>query len=195
MRAELRSLQKQTGVTFIYITHDQSEALTMSDRIAVMNGGKIEQVGTGDDIYSNPASAFVASFVGEVNTLPGRIIRQEGALAQVETSLGPIIARNPQNMPLGGSCVVFVRPESVHLQPQMPTNRFQVVLERRDLEGAFVTLRLLAGQGRQPIIAHLPNTGPTHASTSLTSAGFDPQAALVLPHGTLAHTGREDTPR
>ena len=195
MRAELRSLQKQTGVTFIYITHDQSEALTMSDRIAVMNGGKIEQVGTGDDIYSNPASAFVASFVGEVNTLPGRIIRQEGALAQVETSLGPIIARNPQSMPLGGSCVVFVRPESVQLQPQMPTNRFQVVLERRDLEGAFVTLRLLAGQGRQPIIAHLPNTGPTHASTSLTSAGFDPQAALVLPHGTLAHTGREDTPR
>ena len=74
MRNELRAIQKRVGITFIYITHDQGEALTMSDRIAVMNAGVIEQVGDGRTIYDDPATAFVASFVGENNGFAGRVV-------------------------------------------------------------------------------------------------------------------------
>ena len=73
MRAELRQIQRITGVTFIYITHDQGEALTMSDRVAVMNHGRMEQIDTSDRIYDHPGSPFVASFVGENNILKGRV--------------------------------------------------------------------------------------------------------------------------
>ena len=72
MRNELREIQKRVGITFIYITHDQGEALTMSDRIAVMSDGVIQQIADGKTIYDQPATAFVASFVGENNPLPGR---------------------------------------------------------------------------------------------------------------------------
>ncbi|WP_414633791.1 ABC transporter ATP-binding protein [Paracoccus marcusii] len=70
MRAELRALQKRTGVTFIYITHDQSEALAMSDRVAVMSAGLLQQVATPRELYDNPATPFVARFVGETNAIP-----------------------------------------------------------------------------------------------------------------------------
>ncbi len=74
MRAELRSIQKRTGVTFIYITHDQGEALAMSDRVAVMSQGRVEQVGISAEIYNSPETAFVASFVGENNMFAGRVV-------------------------------------------------------------------------------------------------------------------------
>ena len=77
MRAELRDLQRRTGITFIYITHDQGEALAMSDRVAVMSQGRIEQIGTSTEIYDHPQTAFVASFVGENNLFTGRVVDAE----------------------------------------------------------------------------------------------------------------------
>ncbi len=88
MRAELRNIQRRTGVTFIYITHDQTEALTMSDRVGVMSIGKLEQVAEPDTIYNNPATAFVASFVGETNRFQGTISSIEGEYAVLDTSSG-----------------------------------------------------------------------------------------------------------
>src|SRR5512138_1889049 len=79
MRNELRLIQKRVGITFIYITHDQGEALTMSDRIAVMNAGVIEQVGDGKVVYDAPRTAFVASFVGENNPFPGRVTKADAS--------------------------------------------------------------------------------------------------------------------
>ena len=75
MRSELRAIQQRTGITFIYITHDQGEALAMSDRVAVMSQGNIEQVGLSHEVYDHPRTAFVASFVGESNLFPGRVAR------------------------------------------------------------------------------------------------------------------------
>ena len=80
MRAELRDLQRRTGITFIYITHDQGEALAMSDRVAVMSQGRIEQIGTSTEIYNHPETAFVASFVGENNLFTGRVVDAERRL-------------------------------------------------------------------------------------------------------------------
>lgn len=85
MRSELRDIQKKTGVTFIYITHDQGEAMTMSDRVAVMSAGKIEQTGSPEEIYNNPSTPFTASFVGENNMFRGRVISTSGSMSEIET--------------------------------------------------------------------------------------------------------------
>ena len=77
MQVELKRIQKQVGSTFIFVTHDQEEALTMSDTVVVMNGGRIQQIGRPEDIYNEPRNPFVADFIGESNILPGRMVRDE----------------------------------------------------------------------------------------------------------------------
>jgi spermidine/putrescine transport system ATP-binding protein len=115
MRNELRDIQKRVGITFIYITHDQGEALTMSDRIAVMNDGVIEQVADGKTIYDEPKTAFVASFVGENNPFPGRIVRTDKTSAVIETAFGLLRGGNTSNLQVGDKGILFVRPESFRL--------------------------------------------------------------------------------
>ena len=115
MRTELRAIQQQVGITFIYITHDQGEALTMSDRIAVMSDGVIQQVADGKTVYDQPDTPFVASFVGENNPFAGKIIAADGEQAVVETAHGPLRGRNPQGLKAGDRAILFVRPESFRL--------------------------------------------------------------------------------
>ncbi|MFN3613150.1 MAG: ABC transporter ATP-binding protein, partial [Rubrimonas sp.] len=93
MRAELRALQKRTGVTFIYITHDQSEALAMSDRVAVMSAGVLQQVGPPRELYDDPATPFVARFVGETNAIAGTVIALGEGLAALDTAHGRLTGR------------------------------------------------------------------------------------------------------
>ena len=112
MRTELRAIQQRVGITFIYITHDQGEALTMSDRIAVMSAGIVQQVGNGSDIYNNPATAFVASFVGENNAFHGKVTRAEDGFAVVETSFGPMRGINNRGLSEGDEAYVFIRPDA-----------------------------------------------------------------------------------
>ena len=189
MRAELREIQQKTGVTFIYITHDQGEALTMSDRIAVMNAGVIEQVGSGDEIYSEPASAFAASFVGEVNALPGRIAATDGTMARIDTALGQLVARNPRGLGPGDAAILFVRPEQMGFGAQ--DNAVEAQLRRRDLEGAFISYDFVTDSG-QPLALHQTNMGAgTGALPDRCTLGFAAASALVLPEGPLARTGQE----
>src|SRR5262249_54379920 len=115
MRAELRDLQRRTGITFIYITHDQSEALAMSDRVAVLSHGRIEVMGTSTEIYNHPQTAFVASFVGENNRFAGRIVQAGDGLGVVDTAAGRLRAGNPHRLPVGAEALLFVRPERVRL--------------------------------------------------------------------------------
>ncbi len=93
MRNELREIQKRVGITFIYITHDQGEALTMSDRVAVMSDGEIQQIADGKTIYDSPATSFVASFVGENNPLPGRVTKAGKNGAVLKTAFGELRGR------------------------------------------------------------------------------------------------------
>ncbi|QHQ35153.1 ABC transporter ATP-binding protein [Algicella marina] len=190
MRAELRAIQQKTGVTFIYITHDQGEALTMSDRIAVMNNGVVEQVGTGDDVYAAPTSAFVASFVGEANQFPGRITATEGGMAQIETAHGQFTGRNTTGLREGDAAILFVRPERLGFGGDF-SNTLHARMERRDLEGAFVNYALRTDTGHS-LMMHQTNAGMTTApSDSVTRIGFDADSALVLPEGPVARTGAE----
>ncbi|MBT9383075.1 ABC transporter ATP-binding protein [Pseudooceanicola sp. CBS1P-1] len=188
MRAELRAIQQKTGVTFLYITHDQGEALTMSDRIAVMNAGVVEQVGTGDEIYSDPTSAFVASFVGEVNALPGRIAGLDGPFARIETAAGQLLGRNPRGLPMGAPAILFVRPEQMGFGPL--ANAFRARLERRDLEGPYISYGFRTETGQALVVQQVNAGGPPAAITE-AQVGFAPEAAVILPEGAMARTGPE----
>jgi len=113
MQIELKRLQHETGITFIFVTHDQEEALTMSDRIAVMSKGHILQVGTPHEIYDHPAERFVANFIGETNFLDGEVIGVTGDQASVQLSCGgaAITATLPRGFVPKGKVTVVVRPE------------------------------------------------------------------------------------
>jgi spermidine/putrescine transport system ATP-binding protein len=117
MQFELASLHRQLGLTFIMVTHDQQEALSLSDRIAVMNQGHFEQVGTPQEIYDRPASAFVADFIGDTNLLRGRVQQRQGNTLQVETEMGLSVWVTGQESPIatGAEVVVSVRPEKLGL--------------------------------------------------------------------------------
>jgi spermidine/putrescine transport system ATP-binding protein len=118
MKVELKQLQHQFGTTFIYITHDQSEALVMSDRVAVMNAGRFEQVGTPQELYYRPQSSFVAGFVGEANRWRGRVIGGDPGGIRVETAAGVRLAATAvQPLEAGAPVDMFVRPESIALLP------------------------------------------------------------------------------
>ncbi|MGK7659920.1 MULTISPECIES: ABC transporter ATP-binding protein [unclassified Marinovum] len=116
MKVELKALQAAFDTTFVYITHDQSEALVMSDQIAVMNAGRFEQVGTGQDLYYRPETPFVAGFIGEANRWKGRIERAEGDVLQLRTETGLAIrATTAGGLAAGDRAEIFVRPESIRL--------------------------------------------------------------------------------
>lgn len=198
MRSELRDIQRKTGVTFIYITHDQGEAFTMSDRIAVMNQGVIEQVGTADEVYAQPNTAFVASFVGETNVFRGRITATEQNdgmdVATIDTRFGPMLAQNIGGLSKGDRAMLFVRPERIGLQSSDPAsargNQLAATVVRRDLEGPFVNVFLKAGD--KDIAMHLTNAGDAGRSLEgEQTIGFRCDEALILPDGPLAQTGKE----
>jgi putative spermidine/putrescine transport system ATP-binding protein len=115
LQMELKHLQRQLGVTVIYVTHDQDEALTMSDRIAVMNLGGVEQVGTPKELYEEPATAFVADFVGESNTLAGTFVQARGDCSEVRLAGGQTVRCRRRELVPGAACTLSLRPERVIL--------------------------------------------------------------------------------
>jgi len=117
MRAELKQLQKATGITFVFVTHDQEEALSMSDRIAVMSDGEIQQVGTPSEIYEFPVNRFVAAFIGEANFLETTISAMDGAIARCRTDKGlELEATCPVAHQPGDRVTLFLRPEKVRIR-------------------------------------------------------------------------------
>jgi spermidine/putrescine ABC transporter ATP-binding subunit len=117
VRAEIRKLQKELGITTIYVTHDQEEALTLSDRIAVFNQGKLSQVGPPKALYERPTTRFVADFIGINNLIDGtvRSVEGPGGSLRVETALGDISAIRNEPLAAGDRCVVCIRPENIGL--------------------------------------------------------------------------------
>jgi len=192
MRSELRDIQRKTGVTFIYITHDQGEALTMSDRIAVMKEGVIEQVDTTDQVYNAPSTAFTATFVGANNMFKGKITRLSGDIADIDTKYGVLRGRNPQDLEVGSEAILFVRPEKTHvLTNHEPTaqktndNVVSVEFERRDLEGPFINLHFV--QDGDNFSVHQTNVDiKTYQAGEQCTIGFNAQAGMILPVGELA---------
>ena len=120
MQAELARFKKELGITFVMVTHDQSEAFALSDQIAVFNGGLLEQVGSPEDIYENPHSAFVADFIGHTNVLSGKVMQREGNEFIIRAKIGDtieVVAYSPKTAPLaaGDDCVVWVRTDDISI--------------------------------------------------------------------------------
>ncbi len=189
MRTELRAIQRRVGITFIYITHDQGEALTMSDRIAVMSQGIIQQVGDGSAIYNDPATAFVASFVGENNPFHGHVTDADDQRAVIDTKFGRLQGRNHQGLSAGDKAILFVRPEALSLANGAAAdgNTIESVVVNQEFEGQFVKV-YLAGEGPKPIGLSMTNDGSASLPEvgETVRVGFDPERATMLPVGELA---------
>ncbi|MBE9105353.1 ABC transporter ATP-binding protein, partial [Nostoc cf. edaphicum LEGE 07299] len=131
MQVELSNLHKDLGLTFVMVTHDQEEALSLSDRIAVMNQGKIEQVGTPSQIYERPCTSFVADFIGDTNLFSGEIVAVDSSNIKISTKMGlSIVINRTEDTPteLSQAVVVSVRPEKIQLSlypPNLPVNCFE----------------------------------------------------------------------
>jgi spermidine/putrescine ABC transporter ATP-binding subunit len=127
MQVELRELQKKLGITAIFVTHDQEEAMTLSDRIAVMKDGKIAQIGTPTEVYERPRTKFVSTFLGDSNFFSGQIVEQTGD--RIKVSLAPDLvleARTQAGVELNRETILAVRPEKIFLSAQQP-NGFNAV--------------------------------------------------------------------
>jgi len=189
MQFELKRIQREVGITFVYVTHDQEEALTMSDRIAVMNEGRVEQIGTPTEIYENPSSVFVAGFIGQANLWQAKIEEVNGDRATFSalgaTKLGGRRNASTRSVTSGEDVVVMVRPERVAISMQQPTGDVQsvnAVVTDLTFQGPVVRLAIEA-KDETPIIAYVD---PDHDLPLLRPgdqvwASWSTDAALVLP--------------
>jgi spermidine/putrescine transport system ATP-binding protein len=185
MRAELRAIQKRTGVTFIYITHDQGEALAMSDRVGVMSQGRLQQVANPREIYNNPANGFVASFVGENNILTGTVKNASGGMAQFETPIGVFKARLAPGA-MSGNAKLYIRPENMTFSEESAgENSIPVTIGEVAFEGNFISVHAKSDSGQQ-YIAELRNDGSATAPATgaRMHAHFDASRAAILPDQT-----------
>jgi putative spermidine/putrescine transport system ATP-binding protein len=183
LRHEIRSIQRQLGITTVYVTHDQEEALSLSDRVVVMSEGRIEQIGTPPEIYNFPATSFVASFVGTLNLLSAKVLdagagRLELAGQQIRASSG---IRGAQ---AGAIVSVALRPETISLgNGDASANHLRGALQDVAFLGSIVRMRLTLKEGAVLSFDTFndPNLSLPAVGTDVTVA-FPPEATLVLDH-------------
>lgn len=191
VRQELRDLQRQTNLTFIYVTHDQEEALALSDRIAVMHKGRVEQIGTPKEIYDRPTSLFVAQFIGKANFLTGKVIEQQLDKLLIEVQNTRIKATTSDYIPsLGETVTLMIRPEQLRLiatDSTEPVDRMVEVDNQINGTVASVTYggQLLQIQVKTTIgcltVTQLSGSDPTEQVRLFWSA----QDCIVMPPGSL----------
>jgi spermidine/putrescine transport system ATP-binding protein len=174
LQVELKALQEQVGITFLYVTHDQEEAITMSDRIAIMNHGHVEQAATPREMYEEPATAFVADFLGVSNLMDARVLSSSGSTIALELGSGVVVEANGDDISAHQTVKVVVRPERVGIEPAGVTGPNRIP--------AMVTRSIYLGNGVR-VIAHLvtgdsvtvlvPSTGDN------TPDNWEPGAAIT----------------
>ncbi|MBD9372300.1 ABC transporter ATP-binding protein [Rhizobium sp. ARZ01] len=183
MQIELKRLQLETGITFIFVTHDQEEALTMSDRIAVLSSGQILQVGNPREIYDSPGDRFVADFIGEANFLNGEIVGVEEGRARVRLASGAeIVARLPASAPQEGKVTVIVRPEHAQIHTDQRPSSLSGTLESIVYFGTDTHLHVRLADGDQFVVRRQNSPSQDAALMAGATVGvvFDPAAAQVL---------------
>jgi spermidine/putrescine transport system ATP-binding protein len=191
MQFELKRIQREVGITFVYVTHDQEEALTMSDRIAVMNAGNVEQIGTPTEIYDRPASVFVAGFIGQANLWHGRQTGRANRDYVEVDMLGTTLRARPGDTTIepGGRATLMVRPERVRVSIDRPAGldtgavaAVQATVTDLVFQGPVVRLSL-AGADGSAIVAHIgaEQDLPMLRPGDQVFVCWSPDASLVLP--------------
>jgi spermidine/putrescine transport system ATP-binding protein len=187
MKVELKKLQAKVGTTFVYITHDQSEALVMSDQVAVMNQGLFEQIDTPQNLYNRPETPFVAQFVGDNNAWSGKILKCDAGTAEIETAEGTRFytkVRTP--LEPGTEVDLFLRPEAMLIQPDSSLtrlNRFEVIVKDLLFDGA--NSRLLANplNADTELLIALPQTRQYDyiQKNDKIEIGWDEKSGICFP--------------
>ena len=185
MQLELKRIQRKVGITFLFVTHDQGEALAMSDRIAVMSQGIVEQIGTPEDIYHRPASLFVAGFIGSANLLPGTAAGHDGEATVVQLSSGASVrvSGGLHAPPQGDRVSVMLRPERLRPTMEAPADGHGLRATVVDLvfRGATARLQLALADGTE-----LVTTVESYAQLPFLRPGvqiwvtWDPGAAYLV---------------
>ncbi|MBZ9868495.1 ABC transporter ATP-binding protein [Mesorhizobium sp. CA15] len=178
MRVEIKKIQKETGITAIFVTHDQEEALSMSDRIVVMNAGSAEQIGTPEEVYERPATAFVADFLGKANMLSGTVSRSDGPTIVTLAGGQTVNVLSPKALPQGSAVTVVVRPQKLSVA-RASANR---------LPGRVVSASYLGGSaiyevdigGKANIRANAPIDGRVLREGEAIELGFDADDCVLL---------------
>ncbi len=185
MQFEIKALHERLGITVVYVTHDQGEALTMSDRVAVFNDGVIQQLDAPDELYERPRNSFVAQFIGENNKLPGTIEELDGQKALVRLATGELIDATPVNVrEKGQQTLVSIRPERVEFKPEMmPKDAHTIAADVMEViyMGDILRARLRVA-GSEDFVMKMRNT---LGQTKLTAGerikvGWHPQDARAL---------------
>ncbi len=176
MQLELKHIQQYAGITFIYVTHDQEEALTMSDRIAVIYGGRVQQVGEPQEIYERPATRYVADFIGETNFLEGRVAHVGGGWAEVMVD-NTLSLRAPADgdLTVGQGATIAIRPERINVQAQ-PVDGMQNIAGRIE-EVVYIgtdTRYIVRLTERSKVVARIQNLGEQ------TVTHFTPGAEVIV---------------
>jgi len=183
MQVELKALQTRVGITFIFVTHDQEEALTMSDRIAMMNHGKIEQLGPAAEVYRQPATAFVADFLGQANVMPATITARESGKVTIQTRDGLSFQIPESATPPTGVGSISIRPERIRIcsEPTAGCACFRATIDRSIFRGATRQVLLTTESGRHLHALLTDNAMTPMESGSSVYAAIDPADVIVLP--------------
>ncbi len=195
MQFELKRIQREVGITFIFVTHDQEEALTMSDRIAVMSEGNVEQVGTPEEIYHSPATVFVAGFIGSANLIPVDVLRVDGERALVR--FGAREMETPtcsDSLKAGDPGVLMIRPERIKLLAAPPEGRWnavQATVTEIVFQGPVLRCLLHDDAGHEILVHIDDDERPEHlAKGARLWAAWDVPGARLLPSPAGATSAR-----
>ena len=181
MRQSIRDICKASGITGIYVTHDQKEALSMADGIAVLSAGRLMQVGPPRQLYERPANRFVADFLGETNFIPATVTARDGDTLSLDTPLGPLQSTaHPESTPAGSTVTVSVRPESIrlHTAPAAGPNTFDAAHRRTIYLGEVAQHQ--ADCNGIPLRIYELNPRLAIAEAQTLHAGIDPDDVVVL---------------
>ena len=181
MRDELRTLQRDTGITFVFVTHDQEEALDMSDRIAVLGGGEVQQIGTPTEIYEEPVNRFVADFVGETNFLDVEVVETAPGQATVRTPFGVALTVPATGAASRGRATLSVRPEKINLGDQAQGTVFEGRIINKNYMGGYTHYTLdVAGTELRASRRNASREGDAIPLGATVPVGFVAGSARVL---------------
>jgi putative spermidine/putrescine transport system ATP-binding protein/spermidine/putrescine transport system ATP-binding protein len=187
MQVELRDLQRRLGITTVMVTHDQDEALTMADRIAIMRDGYVEQTGTPAEVYRRPVSRFIASFLGAANFLRGKVDRETPGASRIAVD-GDLTITVPQGRPAGARVTVALRPEAIRVRKcpaataESQPNEVQAVVEKVVYHG-FISHLYLRRRNGEPLIAFQQDgsfSGQTVAAGDLVIASWPDESNHIV---------------
>jgi putative spermidine/putrescine transport system ATP-binding protein len=184
LRLEIRQIQRQLGITTVYVTHDQEEALSLSDRVVVMSEGRMEQVGTPFEIYNFPATPFVASFVGQLNLLPGTVVDPKAGTLSIAGQ--PLHVSRPFDFAAGRNVNLALRPEMASLGTSGGENHLRGRVVDVSFLGAIVRMRIRVGGDDGPIVSLDEFNEPTLVLPDIGAAAdvsFPADGPLVLDAG------------